>query len=69
MDRLLSMQVFERVVDAGGFNRTVRFTRPSGVLAWATVTVVYDAARYAGDAAVKAAAPSPALPRLTAKLM
>lgn len=43
------------VVDAGGFNRTVRWTRPTGVLAWATVTVVYDAARYAGDAAVKAA--------------
>ena len=43
------------VVDAGGFNRTVRWTRPTGVLAWATVTVVVDAARYAGDDAVKAA--------------
>lgn len=43
------------VVDAGGFNRTVRFTRPTSVLGYATVTVIYDAARYAGDTAVKTA--------------
>mgnify|MGYP000387936846 FL=1 len=33
----------------------MRFSRPSNVNAYATVRVIYDAATYAGDAALKAA--------------
>lgn len=43
------------ITDDGGFPRVVRFSRPSNVNAYATVRVIYDAATYAGDAALKAA--------------
>lgn len=43
------------IVDAMGANRTVNFTRPTTVNVYLEVTVVYDAATYAGDAKLKAA--------------
>jgi uncharacterized phage protein gp47/JayE len=43
------------VVDDGGATRTLYFTRPTTVNAYAEVVVEIDAATYAGDAALKAA--------------
>lgn len=50
-----STTVEETVTDAGGFSRTVRFTRPSTVNAYATAYVVVDSATYVGDDALKLA--------------
>lgn len=41
------------VVDAGGFNRTVTFTRPEAVLCYCEVTLIVDSALYPGDDSMK----------------
>ena len=43
------------VTDAGGFSRTVRFSRPTTVNAYALVRVVVDDATFAGDTALATA--------------
>jgi len=42
------------IVDAGGFTRTVTFTRPSAVNCYAEVTVLLDPALYPGEDSLKA---------------
>lgn len=43
----------EVVIDAGGFNRTITFTRPTNVDAYAEVIVILDSDFYPGDATLQ----------------
>ena len=43
------------VTDSQGTAQTVKFSRPAQILIYSDITLVYDATKYAGDAAVQAA--------------
>lgn len=43
------------LADDGGFARSIRFSRPTTVNAYASVRVIYDASTYPGDATLKTA--------------